>query len=85
MVRIGKTYGNLMVDLRATNSKLRDRARRIVGTLVGVDDQAASELLARSGGELKTAIVVGRVGCSPEAARERLERAGGQVRAAIGD
>ena len=85
MVRIGKTYGNLMVDLRATNSKLRDRARRIVETIVGLDESAAADLLARCGGELKTAIVAGRVGCSPDAARERLQQAGGQVRGAIGE
>jgi N-acetylmuramic acid 6-phosphate etherase len=85
MVRIGKTYGNLMVDLRATNSKLRDRSRRIVETLVGVNENAATELLARCDGQLKTAIVVGRTGCTPDDARSRLEQAGGQVRGAIGD
>jgi len=85
MVRIGKTYGNLMVDLRATNSKLRDRSRRIVETIMGVDEKAASELLARCDGELKTAIVVGRTSCTPAEARTRLEQAGGQVRGAIGE
>jgi N-acetylmuramic acid 6-phosphate etherase len=84
MVRIGKTYGNLMVDLRATNSKLRDRSRRIVETLVGVDERAAAELLARCDGELKTAIVVGRTGATPAEARVRLSEAGGQVCRAIG-
>src|SRR5262245_8906213 len=84
MIRIGKTFGNLMVDLRATNSKLRDRARRIVELLVGVDAQAATELLTRCDAELKTAIVVGRTGCSPQDARARLAQAGGQVRRAIG-
>jgi N-acetylmuramic acid 6-phosphate etherase len=84
MIRIGKTYGNLMVDLRATNSKLRDRARRIVETLVGLSAQAAAELLGNCDGELKTAIVAGRTGCTPHEARMRLEAAGGQVRRAIG-
>jgi N-acetylmuramic acid 6-phosphate etherase len=83
MVRIGKTYGNLMVDLRATNSKLRDRTRRIIETLVGVNEHAAADLLARCGGELKTALVAGRSGCTPDEARERLAHAGGQVRCAI--
>jgi len=84
MVRIGKTFGNLMVDLRATNSKLRDRSRRIVETLVGVDENAANELLARCNGDLKSAIVVGRTGCTPAEARTRLEQSVGQVRGAIG-
>jgi N-acetylmuramic acid 6-phosphate etherase len=83
MIRIGKTFGNLMVDLRATNSKLRDRARRIVETLAAVDAPTASELLDRCAGELKTAIVAGRCGCSPEAARARLEASKGQVRMAL--
>jgi N-acetylmuramic acid 6-phosphate etherase len=85
MIRIGKTFGNLMVDLRATNSKLRDRARRIVEAIVGVDAQVASELLTRCDAELKTAIVVGRTGCSPEDARARIKQSGGQVRRAIGE
>jgi N-acetylmuramic acid 6-phosphate etherase len=84
MVRIGKTFGDLMVDLRATNSKLRDRARRIVETLVRIDAARAAELLARCDGELKTALVVGRTGCSPDEARTRLAASGGQVRGAIG-
>ena len=85
MVRIGKTFGNLMVDLRATNSKLRDRTRRIVETIAGVDEPTASDVLARCGGELKTAIVVGRTGCAPAEARRRLEQSGGQVRGALGE
>jgi N-acetylmuramic acid 6-phosphate etherase len=84
MIRIGKTFGNLMVDLRATNSKLCDRTRRIVEAIVGIDSKAANELLTRCDGELKTAIVVGRNGCTPEEARTRLAHAGGQVRRAIG-
>jgi N-acetylmuramic acid 6-phosphate etherase len=84
MIRIGKTFGNLMVDLRATNSKLRDRARRIVETVVKLDAQAAAELLGRCDGELKTAIVAGRTACSPHEARKRLKESAGQVRRAIG-
>jgi N-acetylmuramic acid 6-phosphate etherase len=83
MVQLGKTYGNLMVDLRATNSKLRDRARRIVESLVALDATRATELLASCDGELKTAIVAGIARCSPTAARRLLEQHGGQVRAAI--
>ncbi len=85
MVRTGKTFGNLMVDLRATNSKLRDRTRRIVETLVQTDADAASSLLTQCDGELKTAIIVGRTGCLPEQARERLQRAGGHVGSVLAD
>src|SRR5207253_8853706 len=57
MVRLGKTYGNLMVDLRATNSKLRARTNRIVRLLTGLAAPEADALLQRCGGELKTALV----------------------------
>jgi N-acetylmuramic acid 6-phosphate etherase len=79
MVRLGKTYGNLMVDLRATNIKLKARTNRIVRQLVGVDAPRAAEILDAAGGELKTALVVGRAGLSPADARKRLEAAGGRV------
>lgn len=58
MVRLGKVYGNLMVDLAATNDKLRDRAIRIVGRLAGLDRTAAAELLSRADGRVKTALVM---------------------------
>lgn len=83
MVRLGKTFGNLMVDLRATNTKLRDRTRRILQALVDVDSDQAAALVAACGGELKLAIVVGRTGCTTEQARELLEQHGGRVQAAI--
>ena len=57
MIRIGKTYGNWMVDLRATNVKLKDRSIRIVSGITGLDRQRAESLLARCDGEVKTAIV----------------------------
>ncbi|HEX3149939.1 MAG TPA: N-acetylmuramic acid 6-phosphate etherase [Gemmataceae bacterium] len=79
MVRLGKAFGNLMVDLRATNMKLRARTNRIVRQLIGLDVKTADELLARCDGELKTAIVVGRTGLSPTQARERLAAVGGRV------
>jgi N-acetylmuramic acid 6-phosphate etherase len=83
MVRLGKTYGNLMVDLRATNSKLRARSNRIVRTFTGVSAEEADDLLARCGGELKTALVMHRGQLAPEQARIVLEAAGGSVRAAL--
>jgi len=83
MIRLGKTYGNLMVDLRATNRKLTERTRRIVTMLTDLDNEAATALLERCGGELKTAVVVQLRGVSPEQARARLEAAEGQLRGAL--
>lgn len=83
MVRMGKTYGNLMVDLQATNSKLTDRTRRIVCALTGITSDEANQLLSRCNGELKTAIVAQRLGIPPENARERLQRSAGHLRQAL--
>lgn len=83
MVLLGKTYGNLMVDVRATNAKLRRRAVTIVQRATGLDDDAAARLLHECGDEVKTAIVAAKAGVSPDAARARLAAAGSVVRAAI--
>lgn len=83
MVRLGKTYGNLMVDLRATNNKLKARTNRIVRMVIGVSEKQAGELLQRCGGELKTALVVGLTGVSVEEARKGLTEFGGRVREVI--
>ncbi len=83
MVRTGHTYGNLMVDLHASNSKLRDRARRIVVQATGAGPEAAAEALSAAGGHAKTAIVMLRAGVDAQEARARLEQAGGRVRQAI--
>ena len=83
MVRIGKTFGNLMVDLRATNVKLLDRSRQIVMTLTGLSEAEAEENLTHCGGELKTAIVAALRSVSPEAARRLLADADGHLRRAI--
>ena len=85
MVRLGKTFGNLMVDLRATNEKLRIRSRRIVRLLTSVDDDGAGQLLQRCDGEVKTAVVVGRLGVTVQEARQRLDRHDGHLRAALGE
>jgi N-acetylmuramic acid 6-phosphate etherase len=85
MVLLGKTYGNLMVDLRATNTKLVARSRRIVAMLTDLDEAAAERQLAICQGELKTAIVAARRDVSPEQARQLLLEAGGQLRKAIGE
>lgn len=83
MVRLGKTYGNLMVDVQATNSKLRQRAIRIVSEATGLESAAADAALRQAGGDVKTAIVATLLRIEPESARERLEKAGGIVRNAI--
>lgn len=83
MIRLGKTYGNLMVDLRATNSKLRERSKRIVARLAQIDEQRAAETLERCDGEVKTAIVAHRLRVHAHAARERLRSAEGHLRRAL--
>ncbi len=83
MVLLGKTYGNLMVDLRATNTKLWDRAQRIVSTLTGLDGEKARALLQSCSGEVKTAIVSYRLGISADLARAKLAESGGHLRAVL--
>jgi N-acetylmuramic acid 6-phosphate etherase len=83
MVRLGKTYGNLMVDLRATNQKLLDRTIRIVMTLTGLTDDAAFALLQHCDGELKTSVVAHAHGIDATAARDLLASAGGHLRRAL--
>lgn len=84
MIRLGKTYSNLMVDVQPTNIKLRHRARRIVAEATGLDLQRATGILSACNGEVKTAIVAILAGVSPEIARIRLHETGGYVRKAIG-
>ena len=84
MVRLGKVYENLMVDLAQTSAKLRDRAVRSVAAAGRVSEAAARRLLAAADGEVKTAIVMARLDVTAEAARRRLARARGHVRRALG-
>jgi N-acetylmuramic acid 6-phosphate etherase len=84
MLRLGKTFGNLMVDLRASNEKLRDRSERIVMEVCGLDREAARDLLKRANGVVKTAIVMHFLGKSREEADRALDKAGGVIRKAIG-
>ena len=83
MIRLGKTYGNLMVDLRGTSFKLRDRARRIVQRVTGVASEEATAALEAAGYEVKVALVMILDKVSAEGARDRLARAGGMVRQAV--
>lgn len=79
MVRLGKTFGNLMVDLKASNSKLKARANRIVRAVTRLSADEATELLARCNGEVKTAIVCHTTGVSADEARQLLVEANGRV------
>jgi N-acetylmuramic acid 6-phosphate etherase len=83
MVRLGKTYGNLMVDVRPSNAKLRKRALRIVQQVCGCEESTAEAALAESAGEVKTAIVALLLGISAQAARQRLAESAGVIRRAL--
>ncbi|MFF7677510.1 N-acetylmuramic acid 6-phosphate etherase [Actinacidiphila glaucinigra] len=84
MVRVGKVYGNLMVDVRATNNKLVDRAQRMVVQATGADPDTAAEALTAAGGHAKTAIVMLLTGTTAEDAARRIEQAHGDTRTAAG-
>jgi N-acetylmuramic acid 6-phosphate etherase len=83
MIRLGKTFGNLMVDLRATNDKLKDRSERIVMEVAGIDRPHARELLDRAGGVVKTAIVMQLLGVDRDAAEDLLATNGGVIRRVV--
>jgi N-acetylmuramic acid 6-phosphate etherase len=85
MVRVGKTYGNLMVDVRMGSAKLKDRATRMVTMVTGLPPDEAERLLQRAGAHVKTAIVMARTGDSRRAAQRRLRRSDDSVRAALGE
>jgi N-acetylmuramic acid 6-phosphate etherase len=82
MIRLGKTYGNRMIDVVATNAKLQARALRLVRELAGEVDAGA--LLAAAGGRVKTAVVMARLGCDFPAAAAALEAAHGRLAGVIG-
>jgi N-acetylmuramic acid 6-phosphate etherase len=84
MIRLGKTYGDLMVDVRSSNEKLAARARRIVQSATGVSEEEARAALAEADGSAKVAIVALLAGTDAKTARERLERSGGVIRSALG-
>jgi N-acetylmuramic acid 6-phosphate etherase len=83
MIRIGKSYGNLMVDLQATNAKLTDRAERILIEVLGIDRGAARALLEKSRRGVKRAIVMHALGVDADEADRRLDAAGGVIRRVI--
>jgi len=83
MIRLGHVYGNLMVNVQPRNSKLLDRARRIIAGACGVDYQRAARLLEEAGGQVKVAILMAKLGLNREAAEARLRAAGGRVSEAL--
>lgn len=84
MVKLGKTFGNLMVDLQPTNAKLRDRTERIFSALTGVDTKVASRQLAAAGGQLKIALVMELCAVDRARAQDLLDTHDGIVKRAVG-
>ena len=82
-IRLGYVFGNLMVNVQSKNSKLADRARRIVVKAAGVSAERASELLEAAGGNVRTAIVMARVGVDRASAEQRLTAAEGRISEAL--
>jgi N-acetylmuramic acid 6-phosphate etherase len=85
MVRSGKVYQNLMVDVAPTSAKLRERAKGLVMHLGSVDYTQAERLLVASGWRVKHAVLVARRGVSVDEAERLLEKAQGRLRAALGE
>jgi len=85
MVKLGKVYENMMVDLQLTNAKLVERSRRIVMMATGVDYDVATRVLSETGGHVKSAIVMIKTGATLEEAQRRITAAEGFVRLAIGE
>jgi N-acetylmuramic acid 6-phosphate etherase len=85
MVRLGKTFGNLMVDVQASNDKLRARARRAVAIATAAPEDEVAEAISAAGGDTKVAIVSLLAGVDAQTARSRLTAAGGVIREAVAD
>ncbi len=83
MIRLGKTYGNLMVDVVAANDKLAERVRRIVAGAAGTSETEAAAALAESDGDARVAIVSLRAGIDAATARERLDDSGRSIADAL--
>jgi N-acetylmuramic acid 6-phosphate etherase len=84
MIRLGKVFGNLMVDLRATNDKLQDRSERILMDVLDLTRPCARDLLGRAGGSVKTAIAMAWTGTEPDEAIARLREVGGRLGEVLG-
>jgi len=83
MIRLGRVYDGLMIGVRPTNEKLRERATRIVETIAEVSTEVAAEALDKAQGDVRVAIVLAKTGETPEEARRILDRAGGSLRRAL--
>jgi len=83
MIRLGYVYGNLMVNVEPKNSKLADRAKRIIAESAGVNYEDADKLLDQSAGNVKVAIVMSRLAIDREAAEARLAASGGRITEAL--
>jgi N-acetylmuramic acid 6-phosphate etherase len=83
MIKLGKVFGNAMVDLQPVNAKLRARAMRLVAQLSGASEGDAHAALAANGWHVKNAVLALAFGCSPDAANQRLSTAGGSLRNAL--
>jgi N-acetylmuramic acid 6-phosphate etherase len=85
MVKLGKVFENMMIDLQLTNKKLVERSKRILMMATGVDYDTAADILTKSGGHVKTGIVMIKAGVSRDEAQRRLKISGGFVRQALGE
>jgi N-acetylmuramic acid 6-phosphate etherase len=85
MVKLGKVFENMMIDLQLTNKKLVERSKRILMMATGVDYDTAADILTKSGGHVKTGIVMIKAGVSRDEAQRRLKVSGGFVRQALGE
>ncbi|MFD4787787.1 N-acetylmuramic acid 6-phosphate etherase [Streptomyces sp. NPDC058459] len=85
MIRLGKTYGNLMVDVRASNAKLRTRSRRIVAQATGAEDAEIERALTEADGEVKTAVLIILAGVDGPTATRLLAESDGRLRTALGN
>ena len=83
MIRLGKVYENMMIDLQMTNKKLVERSKRIIMTITGLSYEESSEFLKKADGHVKTALVMIKANVDVNEARKRLEKADGFVRKAI--
>ena len=85
MVRLGKTFGNLMVDVQASNEKLQERARRAVAIATAAPEDEVAAAIAAADGDAKVAIVALLAGVDAQTARSRLAAARGVIREAVAD
>jgi N-acetylmuramic acid 6-phosphate etherase len=80
MIRLGMTYSNWMINVSMTNRKLRERGKNILQEILAVTPDQAGELVEKSGGALKVAVIMGAMGCTREEAEERLSESDGHLR-----